>query len=695
MNNMQKFGSRAVYDSIWGDIQLTNCEYRLINSQVFQRLKHIKQMSLAYIGHAGAQHTRFEHSLGCLYVADYLTRNMVVYDDETVEALKLFDMQVEEGRLSGSLFGNILTHVRIAALLHDIGHAPMSHLFEEVSHKYPKLFECNIDDIGESLRGVSPYCEFTKYNPFDKYGHEKYSVFQILLDKQLTKIFNEASVQKEWIAYLIDGYKNGDNIPSYLEMFRAIISGDFDADRIDYINRDFNRCGINSVIDLPRYAMSLNYCAFETGKVDETGQKQFTFKVIVNTKYIMEISNLLFQRYMLTRRVHQNDSTVMHEQIMIFAIAKYLEKKKEDKQFSNIEWIHNAHTNYRDSDMVELLKNYMDNECKKGEPIVKSGITLNSIIDGSISCFTSNKVMIHSLSPIYRYPAHYISEHKELTKTTEELLKDMLVNKGAIDRNAILMCHIQINKPSKMEITAIGTAGKKDERVILDSNTSSLPLALFDAGISSMQIVIYSDEQIYYQNSLAAQDKQKMSYELAEKELEKVIDDARISNLVLRLSEDQKGQMLSDVKRVIKRLNDDEIDGSTRAQKGIDDNENTEFKLRGDVSRALEDTFFKEINSMADNLDFPIGMIMLMIYQNLMCYAREILLTNVDVRIKGDGQFHNFSKYVIECLGKCGFRCSPKIDITQDKFSIEILKITESLTNYGYLDRVYKAIRFK
>jgi HD superfamily phosphohydrolase len=68
--------SSTLRDPIWGDIAITKTEEAVINTHSFKRLRHIKQMSLSYLGHPGAQHTRFEHSIGCCHVASALVTNI-------------------------------------------------------------------------------------------------------------------------------------------------------------------------------------------------------------------------------------------------------------------------------------------------------------------------------------------------------------------------------------------------------------------------------------------------------------------------------------------------------------------------------------------------------------------------------------------------------------------------------------------
>ncbi|MFH1787127.1 MAG: HD domain-containing protein [archaeon] len=102
-----------IRDAIHGNIALTKLEVQLIDSPYVQRLRNIRQLGLAYLVYPGANHTRFEHSLGVCHLAGKLARNL---------------------RLPASS----IRLLRAAALLHDIGHGPFSHTSERMMRRFLK-----------------------------------------------------------------------------------------------------------------------------------------------------------------------------------------------------------------------------------------------------------------------------------------------------------------------------------------------------------------------------------------------------------------------------------------------------------------------------------------------------------------------------------------------------------------------------
>jgi len=103
-----------ISDPLYNFIKLTDVEREVVDTHEFQRLRRIKQLSSAYMVYPGANHTRFEHSLGTMHLAGLIGNELKgrgYIDDDGVQKL----------RLSG--------------LLHDVGHGPFSHLFEELMTK--------------------------------------------------------------------------------------------------------------------------------------------------------------------------------------------------------------------------------------------------------------------------------------------------------------------------------------------------------------------------------------------------------------------------------------------------------------------------------------------------------------------------------------------------------------------------------
>jgi len=112
---------KIIRDPIHKNIHVSDICIRFIDTPEVQRLRRIKQLGLTYLAYPGATHTRFEHSLGVMYLADIFSKNLDEYDQKLL---------------------------KISALLHDVGHSPYSHDSEDVITRYTKETH---EDIGRIL----------------------------------------------------------------------------------------------------------------------------------------------------------------------------------------------------------------------------------------------------------------------------------------------------------------------------------------------------------------------------------------------------------------------------------------------------------------------------------------------------------------------------------------------------------------
>ena len=188
-----EFRHKVITDPVHGDIGLSRLEVDLINTQSFQRLRRLKQLGLATLVYPSASHSRFSHSLGVFHIMSRAIDLMVRRD-------KFSDA---ERRL-----------LRIAALLHDIGHYPYSHLVEKLDRDpYRKSL------LGSNRRGKPP-CAYP--------DHEELSAFIVTTRKDITSVLDAAGVDPADIASIIRGQHSQ---PRYNQLIHSTL----DLDRMDYL----------------------------------------------------------------------------------------------------------------------------------------------------------------------------------------------------------------------------------------------------------------------------------------------------------------------------------------------------------------------------------------------------------------------------------------------------------------------------
>ena len=179
-----KFVDR-LYDSLFGYVNLTKVEKEIIHTPIFQRLHHINQLGLANIIFPTALHTRFSHSLGVLCIMDKLVTHI---REKYAEYLSIDDTEHQL--------------LRLAALLHDIGHLPFSHSGEEATAQASaKEKESELLEPNPAVQQEQP----SWWRPTKAKLHEKLSRLVVGNWEDLIKIFRKYDLDYEEIGRIIVG----------------------------------------------------------------------------------------------------------------------------------------------------------------------------------------------------------------------------------------------------------------------------------------------------------------------------------------------------------------------------------------------------------------------------------------------------------------------------------------------------------
>ena len=218
------------------DVPLTPRIARLVDSVAMRRLSSIKQLGFVSLVYPGANHTRFEHSLGVYRMALLFLRQLSADD-----------------RFQQSVDANLAERFIVAALLHDIGHWPYCHV---------------IEDIG--LQNV----------PKHETLAAKY-ISQTEIAKCLRLDWN---IEPQEIADLLAG--KGDS--AGIRLIGSMLSGPIDVDKMDYLTRDSLHCGVpyGRNFDTPRLISSL--CMNRAGdRIAITNKGRTAAELMVFARYVM------------------------------------------------------------------------------------------------------------------------------------------------------------------------------------------------------------------------------------------------------------------------------------------------------------------------------------------------------------------------------------------------------------------------
>ena len=245
----------VVKDTVHGFIRLDDLAISLMDTHEMQRLRRVKQLGFANLVYPGANHTRFEHSLGVLHLAELLLNKL------NVDVLK-----------------DIKDEIRAAALIHDVGHMPLSHSIESVLiEKYGK-------------------------------GHEYFPIGGGLLE-----VISEFGLDKMLIERLIRG-----ETP-----FSQIISSDVDVDRMDYIVRDEYYTGVAyGTVDYMRLIEEMDFI---------NGQ------LVISEGGIQAVESLLVSRFLMFPTVYFHHVSRIAEAMVRRAILPMARRGVELWNFDDYE----------------------------------------------------------------------------------------------------------------------------------------------------------------------------------------------------------------------------------------------------------------------------------------------------------------------------------------------------------------------
>jgi uncharacterized protein len=234
---------KIINDPVFGFIALqSELVFDLVESPIFQRLRQIKQLGLSYLVFPGANHSRFEHAIG----ASHLMRQAI-----SVLRLKGINISGEEAEA-----------VTVAILLHDIGHAPFSHVLE---------------------------------NTLVQISHEEIS---LLLMNELNIQFNGKLDLA--IRIFTNKYKK--------KFLHQLVSSQLDMDRLDYLSRDSFFTGVvEGTVGIDRIIKMLNV---------------WQDKLVVDIKGIYSVEKFLISRRLMYWQVYLHKTVVSAEYLLINVLKR-------------------------------------------------------------------------------------------------------------------------------------------------------------------------------------------------------------------------------------------------------------------------------------------------------------------------------------------------------------------------------------
>lgn len=299
----------TIRDTLYGMIKLSKPEFDLLDTFPLQRLRRIKQLAMANLLYPGANHTRFEHTLGVMHLSTRIA-------DKLIDKRDMPDFHYKREAIRG------------AALLHDIGHGPFSHVFESVLQEKNKdlVEKGEIEEI-----------------------HEQITLDIIDLNEDIKKCFDNKTLElvKKIIAKSMRR-----------ELEKEIVSGPLDADKYDYLIRDSNYTGVKyGFFDFERLLDTMtvlknemgNFIAFE--KDGKEAVEQFLL-----AKYYMDSQVYRHRVRFITDHMIIKGLTIASDEIP--------ELKNLTTYISNNEKFIDKYLNYYDEKIFFIIENSRSKKSK-------------------------------------------------------------------------------------------------------------------------------------------------------------------------------------------------------------------------------------------------------------------------------------------------------------------------------------------
>lgn len=318
---------KVIHDAIWGSKLFFPWEIALLDTPLCQRLRGIYQLGSTFLTYPSAIHNRFSHTLGVISLSGRLINSLIERGDYPLDDFK----SIQKDRNT----------VRLAGLLHDIGHCFFSHVSESILKPYV-IETQNSMGLGHA-----------KTHEFFSYLIIKHPFFQNFWKKNILPLINPKNERPclDDIANIIVGIPPSEE-KRYLQ---EIISGPYDVDKLEYIYRDSKMAGIEISYDIERYFYKI--CI-----VKENGG---TNRLVMNYGGERVIEQIIFSKMMLFSFLYHHQKVLAADCIiydLLFELVKNGKKGSFDinhpldfLKYNDFDIL--ARTSKGPSEKFEFLKN--------------------------------------------------------------------------------------------------------------------------------------------------------------------------------------------------------------------------------------------------------------------------------------------------------------------------------------------------
>ena len=254
----RQFRPKQINDPIWGTVELRPAEVALLDSPLLQRMRGVKQLGLAPLVFPSASHDRFEHIIGVVgavdRIVDALNRQIERWNGEKEQAGEAVSPILLDDRRA----------LRLAAIFHDLGHGPFSHAIEPVLDVAPPLGALDATEVTRWRQDIAELRKelMAAYSLNSKPATSELLAIAFVMSAPVGELLSMpmfssekmsgADLQARIAACIIGGLEG----PGATHL-STLISGQIDADRLDYLARDAHHAGLEIAFDTHRLLSKL------------------------------------------------------------------------------------------------------------------------------------------------------------------------------------------------------------------------------------------------------------------------------------------------------------------------------------------------------------------------------------------------------------------------------------------------------
>jgi HD superfamily phosphohydrolase len=354
---------KLINDSIYNHIECSDLEEKVLETKILNRLFFITQNALAFFAYPSINTKRYIHSLGAMHMVSHMFKNSFLNANEKtkniflkallesiLQIIQTNNLQIDlknedyfrdktlndftlpiDSQKTKSAYLIVLQALRLAALLHDVGHLPFSHQCEyALQTLYKNILKKDVKNNKE-LEFLNFYNQITKNNSLVLHEALGLKYTELLFKEELD--YKQNDYIKLLLHLIKNIYTNQKDLFFDYKILHEFIDSTIDADRLDYINRDMLASGyITGAIDFIRIA-----------KVSVLVYEKSNFHLCFFDNELMNIEQVLEMRFNLYKKIIFNydiAATDTHlENVILYLAKEYFQSQKIEKIYRNISMI--------------------------------------------------------------------------------------------------------------------------------------------------------------------------------------------------------------------------------------------------------------------------------------------------------------------------------------------------------------------